>query len=70
MISIPINIFQDLQFILVHIEIAIFLRFLFLNIFSRGVNGKVTTSVKIYECCHGYERQEDEPGCVKGELIK
>lgn len=32
---------------------------------TRGVNGKVTTSVKIYECCHGYERQEDEPGCVK-----
>lgn len=31
----------------------------------RALNGKMTTSIKIHECCPGYERKEDEPGCQK-----
>lgn len=29
----------------------------------RALNGKSTTSIKTYECCPGYERKEEEPGC-------
>lgn len=31
----------------------------------RAFSGNSTTSIRIHECCPGYERKEDEPGCQK-----
>ena len=38
----------------------------FVIVYRIGVRDKKKKSVKIYECCHGFQREGDSIGCPKG----